>query len=96
MLKEQTLARPDQLKRWWYTHDQNSLFVYLINNLIPKSNNSLEGINSQLDQKLGNHRGMKITQQIAFTFWYLTFGSEGNNLSKLRKLWDYWRHRGWG
>lgn len=103
LLKVKTIAQPGHHKKWWYTHsnlrrgyrllthDQDSLFVYLMNDLIPKSNNSLEGINSQLDQKLGSHRGMKINQQTAFAFWYLTFGNEGHNLSKLRKLWDYWR-----
>jgi hypothetical protein len=103
LLKEKTIGLPENKKKWWYTHgnlrrgyrlltyDQESLFVYLTDSLIPKSNNSLEGVNSQLDQRLGNHRGMKINQQISFVFWHLTFGSEGNNRSKLRKLWVYWR-----
>lgn len=103
MLKEKTAGTPVTQKKWWYTHgnlrrgfrlltyDQEPLFVYLTNSLLPKSNNSLEGINSQLDQKLGDHRGMKIAQQIAFVFWHLTFAEEGNNLPKLRKLWAYWK-----
>lgn len=103
LLREKTIADPGHQKKWWYTHgnlrrgyrlltrDQDSLFVYLSNGLIPKSNNSLEGINSQLGQKLGSHRGMKTSQQVSFAFWYLTFGGEGNNLPKLRKLWDYWK-----
>ncbi len=103
LLKEKTAGLPGNKKRWWYTHgnlrrgyrllthDRDPLFVYLNDRLIPKSNNSLEGVNSQLDKRLDNHRGMKINQQIAFVFWYLTFGSEGNSLSKLRKLWAYWR-----
>lgn len=103
LLKEKTPGTFDTKKKWWYTHgslrrgyrlltyDWEPLFVYLDNNLIPKSNNSLEGINSQLDQKLGSHRGMKINQQTSFVFWYLTFGDGGNNLPKLRKLWAYWR-----
>ncbi len=103
LLKEKTVGLQENKKKWWYTHgnlrrgyrlltyDQKPLFVYLTNSLIPKSNNSLEGVNSQLDQRLGNHRGMPINQQISFVFWHLTFGSEGNNLSKLRKLWAYWR-----
>lgn len=103
LLKEKTIGLPENKKKWWYAHgslrrgyrlltyDQESLFVYLSNKLIPKSNNSIEGINSQLDQKLGDYRGMKINQQISFVFWHLTFGGEGKNLSKLRKLWGYWR-----
>jgi hypothetical protein len=103
MLKEKTKGTPDIKKKWWYTHgnlrrgynlltcNQEHLFVYLTNSLIPKSNNSLEGVNSQLDKRLGNHRGMKIAQQISFIFWYLIFNGEENNLSSLRKLWGYWR-----
>lgn len=103
LLKVKTKAQPGHHKKWWYTHgnlrrgyrllthDQDSLFVYLTNPLIPKSNNSLEGVNSQLDQKLGSHRGMRISQQISFVFWYLTFGNENYSLPKLRKLWAYWR-----
>lgn len=103
LLREKTIAGPGSQKKWWYTHgnlrrgfglltkDQNSLFVFLDNNLIPKSNNSLEGINSQLDQKLGDHRGMKLNQQISFTFWHLTFGGDASDITKLRKLWGYWK-----
>ena len=103
LLREKTLGSPGHIKKWWYTHgslrrgyrlltyDQDSMFVYLTNKLIPKSNNSLEGINSQLDQKLGDHRGMNINQQISFTFWHLTFGGSIKNHLKLRKLWDYWK-----
>lgn len=103
LLKERTVALPGHIKKWWYTHgnlrrgfrlltrNQEPLFVYLTNDLIPRSNNSLEGINSQLSQRLGCHRGMKLNRQISFVFWYLTFGGEGNNLTKLRRLWDYWR-----
>lgn len=103
LLKEKTPGTVATKKKWWYTHgglrrgyhlltyDQNPLFVYLDNHLIPKSNNSLEGINSQLNQRLGDHRGMKVSQRVSFVFWYLTFGYEANNLPKLRKLWAYWR-----
>lgn len=103
LLKERTLAGPGHQKTWWYTHgnlrrgyrlltqDQESLFVFLDHPLIPKSNNSLEGINSQLDQKLGNHRGIKLSQQISFAFWHLTFGGNASDMAKLRKLWAYWK-----
>jgi hypothetical protein len=103
LLKEKTPAPPGHTKKWWYTHgnlrrgyrlltkDQDSLFMFLDNKLIPKSNNSLEGVNSQLDQKLGNHRGIQLSQQISFAFWYLTFRGEASDTAKLRKLWDYWK-----
>lgn len=89
-------------KKWWYTHgnlrrawrlltkDQDPFFIYLTNPQIPYSNNSLEGINSQLKQKLGNHRGMKHPQQVSFAFWYFTF-SRVKNKSDLRKLWAGWK-----
>lgn len=42
------------------TKNQGSLFVYRHHPLIPKTNNSLEGVNSQLKRKLGDHRGRKL------------------------------------
>lgn len=102
MLKNKTLGGPTTKKKWWYTHgnlrrgfnllthDQNPLFVYLDYPLIPKSNNSLEGVNSQAVQKLGDHRGMKISQQVAFLSWHLTFGRVKNR-QDLKKLWGCWR-----
>ena len=89
-------------KKWWYTHgklrsawrlltrDQDPFFVYLDYKLIPKSNNSLEGVNSQLKQKLGDHRGMKHFQQVSFAFWYFTF-SRVKNSSDLKKIWAGWK-----
>lgn len=86
-------------KKWWYTHgnlrrairlltkDQDSLFKYLYCSFLPKTNNSLEGVNSQLKRKLGNHRGMKSNQQISFCFWYLAF-SRVKTKKDLRILWD--------
>lgn len=101
MLKEKTLGK-DTKKKWWYTHgnlrrgfrlltrDQKPFFVYLDNPLIPKTNNSLEGVNSQAVQKLGDHRGMKIPQQVSFLSWHLTFGRIKNR-NDLKKLWDLWK-----
>jgi len=89
-------------KEWWYTHgnlrrawrlltkDHDPFFTYLNSELIPKSNNSLEGVNSQLKQKLGDHIGMKYQQQIVFIFWYFTF-SRVKNISDLKKLWAGWK-----
>ena len=89
-------------KKWWYTHgnlrrawrllikDQDHFFVYLDHPLVPKDNNSLEGVNSQLKQKLGDHRGMKHPQQVSFAFWYFTF-SRVKKLPDLKKLWVGWK-----
>lgn len=83
---------------WWYTHgnlrravglltkNQESLFVYLHHSFIPKTNNSLEGVNSQLKRKLGDHRGMPPQQQINFSFWALLF-SRVKSRPDLKKLW---------
>lgn len=88
-----------ETRKWWYTHgnlrravrlltkDQDSLFLFLHYSFLPKTNNSLEGINSQLKRKLGNHRGMKPQQQISFCFWALAF-SRVKTPADLRKLWD--------
>ena len=101
MLSEKTHAPTGMTRHWWYTHgnlrrawrllthDQAPLFVFLINPLIPKTNNALEGVNSNLKQKLGDHRGMKVTRQAAFLSWYLTF-TRVKTPQDLKKLW------GWG
>lgn len=102
MLKEKTPGGLTTKKKWWYTHgnlrrgfrlltfNQKPLFVYLNNPRIPRTNNSLEGINSQAVQKLGDHRGMKIPQQVSFLSWHLTFGRVKNR-GDLKKLWAFWR-----
>lgn len=91
-------------KKWWYTHgnlrrairlltkDQDSLFKFLHHDFLPSTNNSLEGVNSQLKRKLGNHRGMKPQQQISFVFWCLAF-SRVKSEADLRKLWDEVKQR---
>lgn len=97
LLKARTIGLGAE-KKWWYTHgnlrrairlltkDQDSLFQFLRYPFLPKTNNSLEGVNSQLKGKLGNHRGMKVTQQVAFCFWYLAF-SRIKTREDLRRLW---------
>ena len=87
------------MKKWWYTHgnlrsairlltqNHEYTFAYLENPLLPKTNNSLEGINSQIKTKLGIHRGMKFSQQVSFIFWLLAF-SRIKSRSDLKKLWD--------
>lgn len=101
MLKEKTKGVGTK-KKWWYTHgnlrrgfrlltfDQKPLFVHLDYPLIPKSNNSLEGTNSQAVQKLGDHCGMKISQQVSFLSWHLTF-KRVKNSQDLKKLWGLWK-----
>lgn len=102
MLKEKTYAPTGMTRHWWYTHgnlrrawrllthDQDPLFVFLINPLIPKTNNALEGLNSNLKQKLGDHRGMKVARQAAFLSWYLVF-TRAKTRSDLKKLWVWWK-----
>ena len=101
MLKEKTTGIKTK-KKWWYTHgnlrrgyrlltrEQKPFFVHLNNPLINHSNNSLEGVNSQLKQKLGEHRGMKTNQQVSFLSWYLTF-QRMKNKQDIKKLWDVWK-----
>lgn len=102
-LKARTISL-DTDKKWWYTHgnlrraiklltkDQDSLFQFLRYPFLPKTNNSLEGVNSQLKGKLGNHRGMKTQQQISFCSWYLAF-SRVKSPEDLRKLWGSLRKK---
>ena len=102
MLTEKTHAPTGISRSWWYTHgnlrrawrllthDQSPLFVFLINRLIPKTNNALEGVNSNLKQKLGDHRGMNVTRQAAFLSWYMAF-TRSKSPKDLKKLWGYWK-----
>lgn len=101
MLKEKTIG-VNTRKKWWYTHgnlrrgfrllthDQNPFFVYLDYPMIPKSNNSLEGTNSQLAKRLRNHRGMKTQQQVSFLYWYFAF-QRIKTRRELKRLWDVWK-----
>lgn len=102
MLKEKTHAPQAETRSWWYTHgnlrsawrllthDTDPLFVFLTNPLIPKTNNALEGVNSNLKQKLGNHRGMSVQRQTAFLSWYMAF-TRVNTSKDLKKLWGWWK-----
>ena len=98
LLKVKTVS-PETEKGSWYTHsnlrrainlltkNQESLFQFLHRPFLPKTNNSLEGVNSQLKQKLGSHRGMKHWQQVSFCFWKLAF-SRVKTKEDLKILWD--------
>ncbi len=98
LLKEKTKG-VNTKKKWWYTHgnlrravklltfDEKHLFAYLSHQFLPKTNNSVEGSNSQIKTKLSNHRGMKAPQQAIFIFWLLTF-RRVKNRKDLKTLWD--------
>lgn len=100
-LKEKT-TNPETGKKWWYTHGNlrrawrlltdnwDPFFVYLDHSLIPNSNNSLEGTNSQIKRQLNNHRGMKTSQQVSFLFWYLAL-TRTKTKQSFKKLWDWWK-----
>ncbi len=101
LLKEKT-TNPETGKKWWYTHgdlrrawrlltdDWYPFFVHLDHPLLPNTNNSIEGMNGQMKNKLGNHRGMKTLQQVSFLFWYLSF-TRTKTKQNLKKLWGYWK-----
>jgi len=98
LLKEKTIG-VNTKKKWWYTHgnlrraikllkfETKYLFAYLNYPFLPKTNNSLEGLNSQIKGKLSNHRGMKTYQQVIFIFWLLTF-KRVKSRKDLKLLWD--------
>ena len=100
-LKERT-TNPETSKKWWYTHgnlrrawrlltdDWHPFFVHLDKPLIPSTNNSLEGVNSQIKKRLGQHRGMKTLQQVSFLFWHLAF-TRTKSKPNLKKLWGEWK-----
>ena len=98
LLKEKTKGIGTK-KKWWYTHgnlrraiklltfEEKYLFAYLRRKFLPKTNNAIEGSNSQIKTKLSNHRGMKTHQQATFIFWFLTF-RRVKNRRNLKELWD--------
>lgn len=91
-------------KKWWYTHGDlrrawrlmtvksDNQFLFLNNQDLPKTNNSLEGLFSQAKSKLSLHRGWQVSQQEAFLYWYFAF-QRIKNQSEMRKLWVSWKSR---
>lgn len=89
-------------RKWWYTHgnlrrawrlltdNPEPFFQHLNYPLLSHSNNALEGTISQSVNKLINHRGMRLNQQVSFLNWYFTF-TRVKNKQDLKKLWDYWK-----
>ncbi len=84
-LKEKTYCL--ETKRWHYTHKRlrsayrslkknntDYLFTYLEypELSIPNTTNSLEGCFSNLDSKLRNHSGLKMSRKIKITDYFLT------------------------
>lgn len=102
LLKEKTYSQTESEPKWWHTHKDlrrgwrlltdnwYPFFVHLDHPLIPKDNNSIEGVNSQAKRILGNHRGMKAPQQVSFLFWYLIF-TRTKTKADLKKVWDWWK-----
>lgn len=100
LLKERSYPEPGSTakRRWWYTHghlrrawrlltkDQDSLFHFLDNPLVPKTNNSLEGINRHLRRREGMGKG----KQLALMMWRLAF-SRIKTKRQLLTLWVYWK-----
>jgi hypothetical protein len=85
-------------RRWWYTHgnlrrawrlltkDTGSLFHYLDNFLVPRTNNSLEGINRHLRRR----NGMGKSKQLSLMMWRLAF-SRIKTEKQMAILWAYWK-----
>lgn len=104
MLTQKTQAPAGGTKKWWYTHgnlrrgwrllttDVDSFFVFLAHKGIPKTNNSLEGVNRNLKGKLGIHRGLTTAFQVSLLSWVMVF-SRVKKPKDLRTLWDCWRRR---
>ncbi len=104
MLTEKTKVPFGGTKKWWYTHgklrsgwrllttDINAFFVFLTVNGLPKTNNSLEGVNRNIKGKLGIHRGLITAFQVSLLSWVMIF-SRVKKPEDLRKLWDAWRRR---
>lgn len=104
MLTEKTKAPLGSTKKWWYTHgnlrrgwrllttDVKAFFVFLSVSNLPKTNNSLEGVNRNIKGKLGIHRGLTTAFQVSLLSWVMVF-SRVKKHTDLRKLWDAWKRR---
>ena len=66
--------------------DQSSLFCFLDNPLVPKTNNSLEGVNRHLSRRVG----MGKAKQLSFMLWRLAF-SRLKTKRHVLTLWAYWK-----
>lgn len=80
-IRERTYS--EDRKSWWYTHkylrrtflilknNWDYLFVYLDYPFLVKDINGIEGLFSQLDNKLGRHRGLSKKNRGNFLYWFL-------------------------
>lgn len=104
LLTEKTRAPVGSTKKWWYTHgnlrrgwrllttDTDSFFLFLSVKGLPKTNNSLEGVNRNIKGKLGVHRGLTTAFQVSLLSWVMAF-SRVKKPTDVKKLWDSWRRR---
>ena len=102
MLTEKTRAPLGSTKKWWYTHgnlrrgwrvlttDIDAFFVFVTVKGLPKTNNSLEGVNRNIKGKLGVHRGLTVAYQVSLLSWVMVF-SRMKKQTDLQTLWDAWR-----
>lgn len=102
LLKTKTYPLPGSgvKRRWWYTHgnlrrawrlmtkEPDSLFNFLTHPLIPKTNNSLEGINRHLNRRIGT----KKNKQVALMMWQLAFSRTKSRYQR-NKLWAAWKQQ---
>lgn len=80
LLKERTY---DENGHWWHTHrnlrrayralavNPEHLFRYLEDHNLPKDTNGIEGVFSQLDDKVSRHRGLRQEKKEALISYYL-------------------------
>ena len=104
LLSERTQAPPESKRKWWYTHralrsawrllttNTESFFMFLTTEGLPKTNNSLEGVNRNLKGKIGDHRGLIFPYQATLLSWIMAF-SRINDQKDLKKLWAMWKRR---
>lgn len=104
MLTEKTNAPLGSTKKWWYTHgnlrrgwrllttDTDFFFMFLVIKGLPKTNNSLEGVNRNIKGKIGIHRGLTTAFQVSLLSWVMAF-SRVKKPADLQRLWDAWRRR---
>lgn len=101
MLSEKTKGLPGGKKKWWYTHgklrqgwrllttETAAFFLFLAVKGLPKTNNSLEGVNRNLKGKLGIHRGLTVDYQVSFLSWVMIF-SRAKKKADVQRLWVTW------
>jgi hypothetical protein len=80
IIKERTYS--EDKKSWWYTHkylrrtflilknNWDHLFKFLNYPFLIKDTNGVEGLFSQLDNKLGRHRGLSKKNRGNFLYWF--------------------------